>query len=130
MKHLTYMYIAFIIQPEITGVLGQGKITAFMCIMSDIALTRIDQKQILFVTDMPIVLFHGKREWTDRTYINLSNEDFTWNTERRSADEESRYTLFIYEYFRAVLDACDRNGLTDTQKEDLFFRNAKRLLGR
>lgn len=99
MKHLTYMYIAFIIQPEITGVLGQGKITAFMCIMSDIALTRIDQKQILFGTDMPIVLFHGKREWTDRTYINLSNEDFTWNTERRSADEESRYTLFIYEYF-------------------------------
>ena len=39
----------------------------------DIALTQLDPEQILFGTDMPITLFHGKREWTERTYINLSS---------------------------------------------------------
>ena len=96
----------------------------------DIAFSRLDPKQILFGTDMPICLFHGKREWTERTYINLSNEDFTWNTNRRSPGEEAGYTLFVYEQVRAILDAMDRNGLTAAQKDDVFFRNAHRLLRR
>ncbi len=94
----------------------------------DIALTQIDSKQILFGTDMPITLFHGKREWTDRTYINLSSEDFSWNTDRRSPEEESRYTLFIYEQVRAMLDAMERHGLSDEQKQEIFFRNAEYVL--
>ena len=79
---------------------------------------------------MPICLFHGKREWTERAYINLSSEDFSWNTNRRSSNEEEEYTLFVYEQVRAILDAMDRNGFTDGQKEDVFFLNAKRLLRR
>ena len=94
----------------------------------DIAFTRLDPEQILFGTDMPITLFHGKREWTDRTYINLSSEDFSWNTDRRSPEEEATYTLFIYEQLRTILDAIDRNGLTGEMKECIFFRNAEQLL--
>jgi predicted TIM-barrel fold metal-dependent hydrolase len=96
----------------------------------DIAFSRLDSKQILFGTDMPICLFHGKREWKERTYINLSSDDFAWNTNRRSPEEEAGYTLFVYEQVRAILDAMDRIGFTDAQKEDIFFRNGKRLLGR
>jgi len=94
----------------------------------DVAFDSIDSRQILFGTDIPIVLWHGKREWTDRTYINISSEDFTWNIKRRSAEEESQYTLFIYEQVRAILDAIDRNGLSDDQKRDVFYRNAEKLL--
>jgi hypothetical protein len=96
----------------------------------DIAFTRLDSKRILFGTDMPICLFHGKREWTERTYRNLSSEDFSWNTNRRPPKEEAAYTLFVYEQVRAILDAMDRNGFTDGQKEDVFFLNAERLLRR
>ena len=94
----------------------------------DIALSKIDSKQILYGTDMPITLFHGKREWTERTYINLSREDFSWNTDRRSHEEEAEYTLFVYEQVRAILDAIERNGLGERSKEDIFFRNAERLM--
>ena len=96
----------------------------------DIAFTQLDPEQILFGTDMPITLFHGKREWTDRTYINLSSEDFSWNTDRRSTEEEAAYTLFIYEQLRTILDAIERNGLGREMKECIFFRNAERLLQR
>jgi predicted TIM-barrel fold metal-dependent hydrolase len=94
----------------------------------DIAFTRLNPEQILFGTDMPISLFHGKREWTDRTYINLSSEDYSWNTDRRSPEEEAAYTLFIYEQVRAMLDAIERNGLSDDMKECIFFHNTERLL--
>jgi predicted TIM-barrel fold metal-dependent hydrolase len=94
----------------------------------DIAFSRLDPEQILFGTDMPITLFHGKREWTDRAYINLSSEDYSWNTERRPPEDEAQYTLFIYEELRAILDAMDRNGLSPAMKECIFFRNAERIL--
>lgn len=94
----------------------------------DIAFTQLDPEQILFGTDMPIFLFHGRREWTDRAYINLSSEDFSWNTNRRSSEEESKYTLAIFEQLRTILDAIDRNGLGREMKEYIFFRNAEQLL--
>jgi predicted TIM-barrel fold metal-dependent hydrolase len=94
----------------------------------DIAFSRLSPEQILFGTDMPITLFHGKREWTDRTYINLSSDDYSWNTDRRPPEEEALYTLFIYEELRAILDAMDRNGFSLEMKERVFFRNAERIL--
>jgi hypothetical protein len=93
----------------------------------DIALNSIDSAKILFGTDMPISLFRGKREWTDRTYINLSSQDFSWNKNRRPPEEEAEYTLFVYEQVRTILDALDRNGMTEGQRDGIFFRNAERL---
>ena len=69
------------------------------------------------------------REWTEREYHNLCREDFTWNTDRRPADEEAEYTLFLYEQMRSILDAMDRHGFTRQDREGVLGANVRRALG-
>jgi predicted TIM-barrel fold metal-dependent hydrolase len=95
----------------------------------DVAFSRISPSRILYGSDMPILFWHGRREWTEREYRNLCREDFSWNRCRRPAAEEAGYTLFLYEQMRAILDAMDRHGFPDDGKKGVFGVNARRLLG-
>ena len=95
----------------------------------DIAFERIPAGNILYGSDMHVLLWHGKREWTEKSYKNLTRENYTWNTDRRPPDEEATYTLFLYEQMKSILDAVDRHTLTDRQKRDIFGANARRALG-
>jgi predicted TIM-barrel fold metal-dependent hydrolase len=95
----------------------------------DIAFDRIPPTNILFGSDMPIFLWHGRREWTEREYINLAREEFTWSRNHRSAEEERTYTFFLYEQLRNILDAMERQSLGDAQKRGVFGGNARRVLG-
>lgn len=94
----------------------------------DLAFSRIPISNILYGSDMPILLWHGRREWTERKYINLCREPFSWNTERRSRDE-ARYTFFLYEQMRSILDAVDRHGFSAKDKAGIFADNAEKALG-
>ena len=94
----------------------------------DVAFSEIRPDRILYGSDMPILFWHGKREWTEREYHNLCREEFSWNTNRRPAEEEAGYTFFLYEQMRAILDAMERQGLTEQDKEGLFRGNARRVL--
>jgi predicted TIM-barrel fold metal-dependent hydrolase len=95
----------------------------------DIAFTRIDPAKILFGTDMPITFFRGRQEWTERDYSILTSDPFTWNKVRKTPEVEAEYTIYIYEEVRAILDAIDRNGLGEREKEGIFRENALRALG-
>jgi predicted TIM-barrel fold metal-dependent hydrolase len=95
----------------------------------DIAFDRIDHRSILYGSDMPIVLFHGRRTWTRDMYVNHSSEDFSWNTDREPPEVEQNYTLFLYEEVRAILEAAKRAGLSVKEKQDIFRGNALRALG-
>lgn len=95
----------------------------------DLAFSEIPADRILFGSDMPILFWHGRREWTEREYHNLCGEDFAWNTQRRPADEEAEYTFFLYEQMRAVLDAMDQHGFSKQEKDGIFAHNARRVLG-
>jgi len=95
----------------------------------DVAFSRLPVENILYGSDLPIFFWHGRREWTDRDYHNLCREDFFWNKERRSADEEAGYTFFLYEQMRAILDVMDKHGMGMTEKAGLFGANARKLLG-
>ena len=95
----------------------------------DIAFDAIPTGNILFGSDMHVLMWHGKREWTEKDYKNLTREDFSWNVDRRSPEEEAEYTIFLYEQMRAILDAIDRHGLSEKQKYGIFGGNAKRALG-
>ncbi len=95
----------------------------------DIALTEIPAENIIYGTDMHVLLWHGKREWTERSYINFTRENFSWNTNRKSPEEEEQYTLFLYEQMKSILDAIDRHGLSVGHKNDIFLGNAHRALG-
>ncbi len=95
----------------------------------DVAFDRIPAEKILYGSDMPILFWHGRREWTEREYRNLCREDFSWNRlSHRSPEEEDKYTLFLYEQMRSILHAMDRRGLVEKDKDGIFFYNAERLL--
>lgn len=94
----------------------------------DLAFSHIPIANILYGSDMPILLWHGKQEWTEREYRNRCREPFTWNRDRRSPEEEVRYTFFLYEQMRSILDALERNGFSEEDKAGVFSVNARKAL--
>jgi len=95
----------------------------------DVAFSTIPLERILYGSDMPILFWHGRQEWTERTYRNLCREDYSWNKERRPPQEEARYTIFLYEQMRTLLDSIDRHGLTEAEKRGVMGDNARRVFG-
>lgn len=92
----------------------------------DLAFSRIPSERILYGSDMPILFWHGRQEWTEREYRNLCREKFSWKIPRPA--EEATYTIFLYEQIRSVLDAIDRHGLSEEEKRGIFRDNALRVL--
>jgi hypothetical protein len=91
----------------------------------DIAFKKIPLERILYGSDMPILFWHGKREWTERSYQNLCRENFSWNKNRRLPEEEAVYTMFLYEQMRAILDSMDRRSIGQIEKLGMFGENAR-----
>ncbi len=73
-----------------------------------IAFDHLDYHRILFGTDSPIMLWHGKREWSNQKYYNICREDFSWNTHKYPEEEDS-YTYIIYEQINNLLNAAGEN---------------------
>jgi predicted TIM-barrel fold metal-dependent hydrolase len=94
-----------------------------------VAFGAISWEHIVYGSDLPITLWHGKREWTEREYINLCRENYTWNINRRPPEVESQYTIFLYEEIRAILDAIARHSPGDEVKNGVFRNNALEVLG-
>ena len=87
------------------------------------AFEHLNEKQILFGTDFPILLWHGKREWSETEYFNLCKEDFSWN-KHRYPDQEDQYTFFVYEQIKNILDVVFRSGDGKELAERVFIQNA------
>ncbi|MBN1292781.1 MAG: amidohydrolase family protein [Candidatus Latescibacteria bacterium] len=94
----------------------------------DMAFAKIPLQNILYGSDMHVLLWHGKREWDERNYYNFTRENFSWNTNRKSPEEEAAYTIFLYEQMKSILDAMDRHGLSESQKIGIFGENTKYAL--
>lgn len=94
----------------------------------DFAFSEIPSSSILYGSDMPILLWHGRREWSEYEYHNHCREDYSWNTHRRPDYEEESYTFFLYEQMKAILDMMDKHGFTQLDKEGVFSQNARKLL--
>jgi predicted TIM-barrel fold metal-dependent hydrolase len=88
------------------------------------ALESLDWTRILFGSDMPILLWHGKRKWTETEYINLCREDFSWNKHIEERKKEDHYTFFLYEQINNILNALQKKGAGDKEKQGLFSDNA------
>ena len=91
-------------------------------------LEHVPHTNIMYATDLPVFLWHGKRRWTATEYFNLAREDFPWNRHEEGAEAESRYVFFIYEQLKNILDATDRFGGREVA-ELLFWKNAADYLG-
>jgi len=93
----------------------------------ELALEKLDTTQILYGTDFPIMLWHGKREWTSDTPTNFAREDFHWNTHALGKEAEEKFTYIAYEQLNNMLNAIGNN---KEAVERIFSKNAKGVFKR
>ena len=87
----------------------------------------LHEDRILFGLDMPILLFHGSRRWTETTYQNVCREELPWNKHTEGKDAEAKYTHFVYELVNSILNVMDQLGKGEDYKKGFFSGNAERL---
>jgi hypothetical protein len=84
----------------------------------------IKGEQIFFGLDMPTLLWHGERRWTEKTYFNVCREDLPWNKHIEGKEAEEKYTFFYYKQLNNILNTMEKCGLGEDYKQNFFFRNA------
>lgn len=85
--------------------------------------------RLLFGSDLPITLMRGCRDHVGERYINYSDAPYSWNTDRKSPEQEARYTFFLYEELRALIAGARRAGMGKPELESILYGNAARVLG-
>lgn len=95
----------------------------------DYMFTNVPHDRIMYGTDLPIFLWHGRRKWTSTKYFNLLREDFPFNKHTEGEEIESQYTFFLYEQLKNILDVTYKFGGKQLT-EDVFHNNAYKILGR
>lgn len=80
--------------------------------------------RILYGSDLPITLMRGIREHEGERYINFTDGDYTWNTNRKAPDVEAKYTYFLYEELRALIKAAKNKEIV----EQVMFSNMAGLV--
>ena len=93
------------------------------------ALDTVGPDRLLFGSDLPITLMRGVREHVGETYINYTNAPYSWNTNRKSPEEEASFTFYLYEELRALTAAVRRAGLDENAMRKIMHANSARLLG-
>ncbi len=79
-------------------------------------------ERILFGSDAPIALLHGKSIEVNHQYVYLMGEDYDVGTAIRDTEHAVEFTTFFYEQLRAILEAVPEKSL-----EDVFYHNAVNL---
>ena len=94
------------------------------------AIETVGADRLLFGSDLPITLMRGVREHIGEEYINHTDAPYSWNTNRKSPEEEAQYTYFLYEELRALIAAAQRSGIGKAGLEKILYSNGARLLNR
>lgn len=92
------------------------------------ALDVVGPDRLLFGSDLPITLMRGMREHVGEKYVNYTSTPYSWNTNRKSPDEEARYTFFLYEELRAIIRAVQQVGLGKEAMTKIMHDNGMRVL--
>lgn len=95
-----------------------------------LALEMLGPERLLYGSDLPVMLMRGVREYDGEKYINYTDGPYSWNTNRKSPEEEANYTFFLYEGLRALITAVKRVGLGKDAVEQIMYSNGARLIGR
>ena len=93
-----------------------------------LALQYFGPERIMWATDHPIFYMRGKRYWVGDRYVNLTNGNYSWNTDRQPPEVEAEYTLSIYEAVAAGIDTIRALGFGEAEMEAIFHGNARRLV--
>lgn len=95
-----------------------------------LALETVGPERILYGSDLPITLMRGMREHVGDRYINYTDGPYSWNTDRKSPEEEARYTYYLYEELLAIRNAVERTGLGTEAVQKIMYGNCAELLRR
>lgn len=94
----------------------------------------VGPQRVLFGTDLPILRMRMRRIVRDGRYINVvprgAYGDVSADPNMAEVDgaEANALSFFLYEELAAFRRAAERVGLTRPELEDVFLRNARRLL--
>lgn len=92
------------------------------------ALETVGPSRLLFGSDLPIMLMRGAREHIGEKYVNYTDGDYLWNKQRKSPDEESKYTYYLYQELKALIYAVQRAGFGLRDFHHIMRDNAFELL--
>lgn len=91
------------------------------------AIETVGPDRILFGSDLPVTLMRGVREHVGDDYVNYTDAPYSWNTNRKSPEEEAAYTYYLYEELRALIEAVRRVGAGRDVMEMIMCSNAAAL---
>jgi predicted TIM-barrel fold metal-dependent hydrolase len=94
-----------------------------------LAMKTLHGDQLLFGLDLPILLWHGSRRWTEKAYHNVCRENLAWNKHIEGAAVEAGYTFFVYEQLNNILNVMESLGKGEEYKQAFFYENANRFFG-
>ena len=94
------------------------------------ALDLVGPSRILYGSDLPVTLMRGVREHVGDRYINFTDGNYSWNTNRKSPAEEAGYTYYLYEELLALKNASERAGLGADAVRRIMHDNCAEILGR
>ena len=84
-------------------------------------------RKFVFGTDLPVADIKGKNVDFNNQRLYVTEEPRAWSMSNPGLGLE--FTRFYYEELRAIKGAARQLRLSDAQIEDIFFRNAERLIG-
>ena len=59
---------------------------------------------------------------------DYTDGDYSWNTTRKSPEEEASYTFYVYEELKALIRAVERAGLGVPALERILYSNSANLI--
>lgn len=94
----------------------------------ELALRMVGPDRLLYGSDLPILLMRGVREYDGDRYINFTDADYPWNTNRKPAEVEANYTFYVYEQLLSFKRAALKVGLSSEQVARVMHGNADDLV--
>jgi len=93
----------------------------------EVLLDNVSHERILFASDLPVTLLHGRHLCVNRHCFFLTEEECP-NAIRPPKELEFAMTYMLYETCRALIRAWKKKGLPRKALNDMFYGNAKRLV--
>ncbi len=94
-----------------------------------VALEHLGPGRVLYGSDNPIFYMRGRREFSNKSYINRTSHPFHFNQRREPPEVEAKYTLMMYEDLKAMKQACQELGINERGDINAIFHdNTARLV--
>ncbi len=88
-----------------------------------------DRKKLLYGSDFPVAQTRGKVIAVNGQRHFFTARPYKWSVHNPGPVYPIRCTLFVYEIVREALKAAHEIGLRKEEIDDIFYGNAKRLVG-